>query len=107
MSTPPLYWQKTSMPKRKIQKTPIVCQYQAVQSTTTCRNSTRRRKMSANIAARQRQHADKQVESVGAGDQIEKVAAGVGGKEDALRDQLLPGNPLAGQKQSAQHDRCR
>src|ERR1700691_2826997 len=43
------YWQKTSMPKRKIQKTPMVCQYQAVQSTTIWRSSIRRKKMSANI----------------------------------------------------------
>jgi hypothetical protein len=45
-----LYWQKTNMPKRKIQKMPMVCQYQAAQSTTTCRISMRRRKMIASIA---------------------------------------------------------
>src|ERR1700677_5227520 len=47
---------------------------------------------------RQRQHADEQVETMSAGDQIEKVATGGGGKENVLFDQLFPGNPLAGQK---------
>ncbi len=91
--------QKTQhMPKRKIQKTPMVCQYQAVQSTTIWRSSTRRRKMSASMAPASARHANQQMQAVGSGDQVEKVAAGVGGEEDALIDQLLPGDPLAAQE---------
>jgi len=35
------YWKKTSMLKRKTQKKPMECQYQAVQSTRICRISSR------------------------------------------------------------------
>ena len=64
---------------------PMVCQYQAVQSTTTCRSSMRRRKIRASIAPANASYANQQVQSVGAGNQVEEVAAGIGGKEHALR----------------------
>src|ERR1700744_2769837 len=50
--------------------------------------------------------AKQQVQTVGSGDEVEEVATRVGGKEDALRHQLFPRNPLPGEKQCAQKDSC-
>ena len=55
----------------------------------------------------QGRNAEKQVQTVCAGDEVEKVAARVAGEEDALVNQLLPGDPLAGEEKSAQDGRCR
>ena len=47
-------------------------------------------------------HANQKMETVGSGDQVEKVAARIGGEEDALIHQLLPGDPLAAEKQATE-----
>src|ERR1700753_1764079 len=54
---------------------------------------------------RQSRHADQQMQTMGAGDEVKEMAAGVGGKEHPLIDELFPGHPLSSEKQATQKDR--
>src|SRR5580698_4052175 len=48
--------------------------------------------------------AQQQVDAVGSGDQIEEVAVGIGGEEESLLGELLPGDPLADEEEAAEDD---
>ena len=98
------YWKKTSRLKRKTQKMPMECQYQAVQSTKICRSSRRWSRKSAASAASEREDAEDEVGAVRSGDEVEEVAAGIGGEEEALGGEVFPGHPLPDEKDNAEGD---
>src|ERR1700683_64702 len=45
--------------------------------------------------------AEQEVDAVGSGDEIEEVAVGIGGEEEALLGELLPCDPLADEEEAA------
>src|SRR5579875_797133 len=52
----------------------------------------------------ERKNAEDKVGAVRAGDEVEEVAAGVGGEEEALRGEVFPGHPLADEEGDAERD---
>ena len=98
------YWKKTSRPKRKIQKMPMECQYHAVQSTKIWRSSMRWSMVEGGERGGERKDAEHEVGAVRAGDEVEEVAAGVGGKEEALGGEVIPGHPLPDEEGDAEGD---
>lgn len=46
--------------------------------------------------------AEEQMHGVGDGDEVEEVAARVGAKEDVLRGELIPGDPLTGEEEGTE-----
>ena len=60
------------------------------------------RDVESNEGADEDSDSEKEMEGVDAGDEIEEVAALVGAEEDVLGGEFLPGDPLAGQEESAE-----
>ena len=79
-----IYWKKARRAKRKSQRTPIACQYQAAPSTRIWRDSELAGDVEADEGGDERGDAEEEMDGVDAGDQIEEVAALVGAEEDVL-----------------------
>ena len=80
----------------------MACQYQAVASTRIWRVASWRETARTVSAATSAAMPRKRWTAWATGDEVEEMAARVGGEEDVLRGELIPGDPLAGEEERAE-----
>ena len=96
------HWPNSRRRKRKIQRTPMTCQYQTVESTKTWRVESGAGALQDHERGDEGGDAEEEMDGVGDGDEVEEVAAGVGAEVDVLGGELVPGGPLAGEEEQAE-----